>query len=260
MNIVGIIPARMGSSRFPGKPLADILGRPMIYHVYCRSKMASSINEVYIATCDQEIKESCLENNMKVVMTSDKHQRASDRAAEAMVKIEQATGKQIDIVVMVQGDEPMVYPEMIEASLEPMLKDESIEIVNLMSKLKTDQEHQDPNEVKVVVDRAGFALYFSREAIPSKKKVVNDVPMLKQVCIIPFRKEFLLKFIDLKPTPLEIIESVDMLRVLEHGYKVKMVFSEYDTYSVDTPLDLDNVKNLMKNDKLMKEYAFSGSS
>ena len=254
MNIVGIIPARMGSSRFPGKPLADILGKAMIYHVYCRSKMANSINEVYIAACDKEIEKYCLENDMQVVMTSDKHERASDRTAEAMIKIEKATGKEIDIVVMIQGDEPMVYPDMIEASIRPMVENESIKIVNLMSNLKSDQEHQDPNEVKVVADVNKFALYFSREAIPSKKKGAKNVPMLKQVCIIPFRRKFLLKFNEFESTPLEIIESVDMLRVLEHGHKVKMVFSEYDTYSVDTLGDLHNVQNLMKSDKLIKKY------
>jgi 3-deoxy-manno-octulosonate cytidylyltransferase (CMP-KDO synthetase) len=188
------------------------------------------------------------------IMTSTLHERASDRTAEAMQKIETASGKKTDIVVMIQGDEPMINPLMIDEAIRPMLNDPGIYVVNLMSHLDTQVEHEDPNEVKVVVDQQNFALYFSREPIPSRKKGVLKVPMLKQVCIIPFRRDFLLKFNNLMPTPLEIIESVDMLRVLEHGYKVKMVMSENRTYSVDTPEDLEYVNKCMKNDRLILNY------
>ena len=254
MKIIGIIPARMSSSRFPGKPLAKICQIPMVSHVYYRSKMSKIMEQVYVATCDKEIQQYCLDNKINVVMTKDTHERASDRAAEAMLKIEQSTGQKADIVVMIQGDEPMLVPRMIDLVVEPMLKDECILVVNLMSRLKIRTEHEDPNEVKVVVDNDNFALYFSREPIPSRKKGAKDIPMYKQVCLIPFRRDFLLKFNELAPTSLEIIESVDMLRVLEHGYKVKMVVSEYDTYSVDTPEDLENVEKLMTNDPLVDEY------
>ena len=155
---------------------------------------------------------------------------------------------------MIQGDEPMITPEMIDDAVSPMQEDPEIQVVNLMSRLDTQAEHEDPNEVKVVVDQAGFALYFSREPIPSRKKGASEVPMLKQVCIIPFRRDFLLKFNNLAPTPLEIIESVDMLRVLEHGFRVKMVMSEHRTYSVNTPEDLAFVSACMENDILMKKY------
>ena len=245
MKIIGIIPARMSSSRFPGKPLAKICQIPMVGHVYFRSKMSKVLEQVYVATCDKEIQQYCLDNKINVVMTKDTHERASDRAAEAMLKIEQSTKEKADIVVMIQGDEPMLVPRMIDLVVEPMFQDEHILVVNLMSRLKTRAEHEDPNEVKVAVDNGSFALYFSREPIPSRKKGAEDVPMYKQVCLIPFRRDFLLKFNELAPTPLEIIESVDMLRVLEHGYKVKMVVSDYDTYSVDTPEDLENVEKLM---------------
>lgn len=244
----------MGSSRFPGKPLVKILGKPMIYHVYRRSKMANILRKVYIATCDKEIKDYCLRNNMNVVMTSKRHKRASDRTAEAMIKIEKKIKKRIDIVVLIQGDEPMVYPEMIKESIEPMLKDKGIQVVNLMATLKSQAEQKDINEVKVVTDSSNFALYFSREPIPSRKRNVKEVPVYKQVCIIPFRRNFLIKFKKLKPTPLEMAESVDMLRILEHGYKVKMVLTEFDTYSVDTPQDLRQVEKLMQNDPLIKKY------
>lgn len=254
MNIVGIVPARMGSSRFPGKPLAKISGKEMIYHVYFRSKMSKSLKGVYIATCDKEIKDYCHENRMNVVMTSKLHERASDRTAEAMLKIEKMTGKRIDIVVMIQGDEPMLNPQMIDLAIKPLYKDKTITVVNLMGRLKDIQEHEDPHEVKVVVDKNNYALYFSREPIPSRRKGVKDIAMFKQVCIIPFRRDFLLKFNRLKQTPLEIAESIDMLRLLESGYKVKMVYSPYDTYSVDTIEDLQKVEKLMRSDKLTGKY------
>lgn len=248
MNIIGIIPSRMASTRFPGKPLANIAGKAMIYHVYWRSKMAKTLKEVYIATCDREIEDYCLENNMNVIMTKDTHQRASDRTAEAMLKIEKETRQKVDIVVMIQGDEPMIYPEMIEESIKPMLENEAIKVVNLMAPLKSKEEHEDPNEIKVVVDSDNFALYFSRESIPSRKRGTQQIPMYKQVCIIPFRRDFLIKFNNLIPTPLEIVESIDMLRVLESGYKVKMVLTRFETYSIDTRDDLQKVERCWKKD------------
>jgi 3-deoxy-manno-octulosonate cytidylyltransferase (CMP-KDO synthetase) len=254
MKSIGIIPARMGSSRFPGKPLAKIQGIPMIGHVYFRSKMSDSLDDVYVATCDKEIADYVESIGGKAVMTSDKHERATDRTAEAMLTIEKETGSVVDIVVMIQGDEPMVFPEMIDNALSPIMADESIQIVNLMAPLKTKTEHEDPNEVKVVVDGENFAMYFSREPIPSWKKGAKDVTMLKQVCIIPFRRDFLLKFNTLEPTPLEIVESIDMLRAMEHGYKVKMVMSTHDTYSVDTLEDLHRVSGLMITDALLPMY------
>jgi 3-deoxy-manno-octulosonate cytidylyltransferase (CMP-KDO synthetase) len=254
MKIIGIIPARLASSRLPQKPFADILGMPMIGHVYHRSKLCNTLDEVYVATCDKEIYEYINSIGGKAVMTSDKHERASDRTAEALLKIEFDTNSKIDIVVMIQGDEPMVTPEMINDSIAPLLNDRSIKITNLMAKMKTVQEHEDPAEVKVVVDKNNFALYFSREPIPSRKKGVNDVPMLKQVCIIPFLRDFLLEYNEMEQSPLEIIESVDMNRLLENGIKIKMVLSETETYSVDTTADLENVNNKMINDILLKSY------
>lgn len=251
MHVIGIIPARMASSRFPGKPLAKICGTPMIGHVYARSKVSKTLDEVYIATCDPEIMEYARSIGARAIMTRSTHERASDRTAEAMLAIEKELGHKVDIVVMIQGDEPMLHPEMIDESLEPILKNPKIDVVNLMSSLKNQDEHEDPNEVKVVTDLDNFALYFSREPIPSKKKGAKEIPMLKQVCIIPFRRDFLIKFNELEPTPLEIIESVDMLRILEHGYKVKMVPTDFATYSVDTQEDLDCVERCMREEQVM---------
>lgn len=254
MNIVGIIPARLASSRFPNKPLAKILGIPMIGHVYLRCKMCKDLSEVYVATCDKEVVEYVESIGGKAIMTADTHERASDRTAEALLKVEKETGKRVDIVVMIQGDEPMVTPEMITNAVKPLIDNNDIKISNLMANLKTKEEHEDPNEVKVVVDKNDYALYFSREPIPSRKKGIENVPMLKQVCIIPFERDFLLEYNNMEQTPLEKIESVDMNRILENGMKVKMVFSGADTYSVDTLEDLKNVELKMKNDELIKKY------
>ena len=254
MKVIGIIPARMSSSRFPGKPMAKILGIPMIGHCYLRSKISSTLDEVFVATCDKEIYDYIEGIGGKAVMTANTHERASDRAAEALLKIEAENGEKYDIVVMIQGDEPMITPDMIESAVKPLIDDPNIKISNLMAKMNYRKEHEDPNEVKVVVDKDNFALYFSREPIPSRKKGVEDVPMLKQVCIIPFKRDFLLEYNNMEQTPLEIIESVDMLRILENGMKVKMVFTEHNTLSVDTPNDLLNVERAMKNDKLILVY------
>ncbi len=254
MNTIGIIPARMASSRFPGKPLAKIHDIPMVGHVFHRCKMSNALDEVYIATCDEEIKLYADSIGAKCIMTADTHERATDRTAEAMLKIEQQTGNKTDIVVMIQGDEPMVYPKMIEHAVAPLLEDKTVNVVNLMAHLQTVAEFEDPNEVKVVVDGQNNALYFSREPIPSRKKGVEQVPMLKQVCIIPFRRDYLLKFNALPPTPLEVIESVDMMRILEHGDQVRMVMSDYQTLSVDTQRDLENVVKLMESDELRLSY------
>ena len=170
MNVIAIIPARMGSSRFPGKPMADINGMPMIGHCYMRTKLCNDLMSTYVATCDDEIFDYINSIGGHAVMTSDTHERASDRAAEAMLKIEEHLEKKVDIVVMVQGDEPMIYPEMISQSLGPLFEDNSVNVVNLMANMASIEESKDPNEVKVVVNKDNDALYFSREPIPSTKK------------------------------------------------------------------------------------------
>lgn len=255
MNIIAIIPARMGSSRYPGKPLALIHGVPMVGHVAFRTRQSSLLSATYVATCDDIIASYCEDAGLECVMTGDHHVRCSTRTAEALLKIEAATGRRADIVVMVQGDEPMITPDMIDAAVEPMLKDPSINVVNLMAEMETVEEFEDPNEVKVVVDRHMNALYFSREPIPSRKKGSDKVPMRKQVCIIPFRRDYLLRFNEMEESPLEIYESVDMMRILEYGEKVRMVPTDKRTYSVDTPEDLARVERLMTGDALMKTYS-----
>ena len=255
MNVIAIIPARMASTRLPGKPLADILGMPMIGHVFHRAKLCDSLQQVYVATCDEAIATYIASIGGSVVMTSPTHERASDRAAEAMATIEAQTGRRVDIVVMIQGDEPMITPGMIEAAIEPLRTNPDIGVVNVMTEMRSLTEFEDPNEVKVVVDREGHALYFSREPIPSRKKGASSVPMRKQVCIIPFRRDFLLAYNAWEQTPLEIAESIDMNRVLEHGHRIQMVSRHECTYSVDTPDDLTHVAAMMANDPLIRVYA-----
>ena len=258
MKVIAIIPARMGSSRYPGKPMAKIHGVPMIGHCYHRTKLCNDLMDTYVATCDEEIHDYIISIGGKSIMTSDIHERATDRTAEAMLKIEEMIGESIDIVVMVQGDEPMVTPEMISQSLAPFRENQSIKVVNLMARMKTIKEFEDPNEVKVVIDKNSNAIYFSREAIPSRKKGFDNVPMLKQVCIIPFKREYLLKFNDMEETELEKIESVDMMRIIENGDNVTMVMTDSDSFSVDTEEDRIFVEEKMMEDQLMKNYNNNG--
>lgn len=247
MKILALIPARMGSSRFPGKPMAKILGKPMIGHVYERVSKSPLLTMTAVATCDQEIFDYIESIGGKAVMTSDTHERASDRCAEALMKLEAENNTQYDIVVMIQGDEPMTHPDMIDEAVKPMLGNPNIQVVNLLGEIHSVEEFEDRNCIKVVCDMNGDALYFSREPIPTRSKI-KDIQMRKQVCIIPFRRDFLIEYTNLEPTPLEIAESVDMMRVLEHGIKVYMVPTHHQSFAVDTPADLIRVSELIKNE------------
>ena len=244
MNIVGIVPARMSASRFPGKPMKKIAGTTMIEHCFCRTNLVDGIIATYVATCDEEIYDHITSIGGNAVMTSNSHTRATTRTAEAMEKIEKDTGQQVDVVVMVQGDEPMTHPDMITEAVNPMLKNKDILVTNLLGDIEDVKEFEDRNCIKVVCDLNSDALFFSREPIPTRK--FGDTLMKKQVCIIPFRRDFLLKYTKLSPTPLEIAESVDMMRVLEHGLKVRMIPTTHQTHAVDTKEDLDKVSLIMK--------------
>ncbi len=244
MKILAVIPARMGSSRFPGKPMKKINGKPMIGHVYEKVKECDLLTDVIVATCDQKISKYISSIGGKAIMTSSMHERASDRTAEALEKLEKEKKIRYDLIVMVQGDEPMTEPAMISEALKPMLVDKSINIVNLYSEIKSNEEFNDKNCIKVVTDKFDNAIFFSREPIPNTKDSFK-ISRKKQVCIIPFKRKFLFDYQKMKPTPLEISESIDMLRVLENGLKVRMVKTEYETYAVDTKEDLIRVSKLM---------------
>ncbi|MHB1116076.1 3-deoxy-manno-octulosonate cytidylyltransferase [Sideroxydans sp.] len=254
MKAIAILPARMGATRFPGKPLHPINGIPLIGHCYFRTKLVPGLAATYVATCDQEIADYVTSIGGTAVMTSTKHNRASDRTAEAMLKIEQETGEHVDVVIMVQGDEPLILPETIAETLNHFA-DPSVEIVNIMSRLKTREQFEDKNNVKVVVNQNGDAMYFSREPIPSPWKGIDQHPMYMQVGVIAFRRDVLIRFNSMPESTLEIIESVDMNRVIEAGGKIRMVLTEATTIGVDTPQEADEVGRILENDPLFASYS-----
>lgn len=254
MKHIGIIPARMESSRFPGKPLEKIAGIPMVGHCWFRSKM-SKLDEVFIATCNREIFDYAEEIGAQAIMTSNTHERASERVAEAVSIIEQnMDGGQIETVSLIQGDEPLITPEMINLALDNLLDSSEAKVVNLASPLNTEEAKSDLNEVKVAFDKNGFAMFFSRSQIPAPYTNLLDTPVFRQVCVIPFERDFLYEYESLEPTPLEIAESIDMLRILEHGSKIKIAVCDQPTVSVDTKSDLMVAEQFMRDDKLVSFY------
>ena len=218
----------------------------MLEHVYKRVALSNALNATYIATCDEEIRRAAQEFGAPVIMTADTHERASDRVAEA------AAGIDAELIVMVQGDEPMTHPEMIDAAVEPFRHDPLLGCVNLVRAIDNKADFYDVNTIKVVMNQQGDALYMSRQPIPtapaSSQPDFMHAFAYKQVCIIPFRRETLLDFARLPSTPLEQLESVDMLRLLEHGYRVKMIKTKFNTQAVDTQADLERVAELMEAD------------
>lgn len=253
MKVIGIIPARMAATRFPNKPMALIDGMPMIGHCYYRSKMSSLLNEVYVATCDKEIYDYIVSIGGKAVITSDAHERATERSAEALINIEEETSQKFDIVVMIQGDEPLIDPEMINESIKPLLNGEN-QVSNLMASLNGIEDAENPNFVKVVTSVKSKAIYMSREPIPSPSKYKNSIDYYRQLGLIAFSRDAILKFVELPTTRLEIIESIDMNRFLEHQFPIHMTLTNFPADSVDTIEDLKLVDIKMKIDKLYDQY------
>jgi 3-deoxy-manno-octulosonate cytidylyltransferase (CMP-KDO synthetase) len=253
MKAIGIVPARLGATRFPNKPLAPILGMPMVGHCYHRTRLAPGLAAAYVATCDEEIAQYVRSIGGSAVMTATTHTRATTRTAEAMQHIETETGERADVVVMVQGDEPLIPPEIISETLRHF-SDPNVEIVNIMSRLRTLEQFVDKNNVKVVVDRNSDALYFSREPIPSPWRGLDNVPMYMQTGIIAFRRDVLLRFNSMAETRLEQIESIDMNRVLETGGHIRMVATEAVTIGVDTAQELKDAERLLKSDPSLPRY------
>ena len=253
MNIVGIIPARMGSTRFPNKPLAKLHGIPMVGHCYYRTSIALDRSTTFVATCDQEIVDYMNSINGNVVMTANTHKRATTRSAEAVEIIEQTTGNKVDVVVMIQGDEPLIQPHDIQEALN-QFADPSVNIVNLMTGIDSTDAFIDKNNVKVVVNNNNDALYFSREPIPSLWLKRDGRLGFMQTGIILFRREMLVEFNKMEETPLEVSESIDMNRVLENGGTVRMVYSESELVGVDTLADLSLAEAKLQNDQTLQLY------
>ena len=244
-NITIVIPARMASSRYPGKPLVSILGLPLIEHVRRRALLSKGSGLVVVATCDPEIKEAVEKAGGKAVMTKDTHERCTDRIEEAM---KQLPG---DIVVMVQGDEPLLMPEAIAAVSAPLLADHTLPIVNLLSPLQSTDDYANPNIVKAVCKLNGDVIYFTRAAIPFFREQMA-VPVYRQTGIMAFRKEALNKFSNLPATALEKAESVDMLRAIEHGMRIAGVVADYPTIGVDRPTDVPLVESAIRQDPVQQ--------
>ena len=244
-NITIVIPARMASSRYPGKPLVSIMGLPLIEHVRRRAILSKGSGLVVVATCDEEIKEAVEKAGGQAVMTKDTHERCTDRIDEAMQHLPG------DIVVMVQGDEPLLMPEAVAAVSAPLLADPSLPIVNLLSPLQSEDDYLNPNIVKAVCNLNGDVVFFSRAPIPYFRVQV-DVPVYRQTGIMAFRKDALRKFSDLSPTALEKAESVDMLRAIEHGMRIAGVVANYPTIGVDRPSDVTLVESAIAQDPVQQ--------
>ena len=240
-KVVVVIPARMASSRYPGKPLAMILDLPMIEHVRRRALMLKEIDDVVVATCDQEIVDVVIKAGGQAVMTSDKHERSSDRVAEAMLSLRG------DVVVVAQGDEPLLNPEDLGQVAKPFLQANDVKCVSLLSPLEGEADYTNPNIVKAACDQSGHVLYLSRAPIPYFNHQ-GPCPVYRETGIRAFSADFLQTYIDLPQTPLEQVEAVDMLRVLEHGYKILGVVTDSPTIGVDHDYDVPLVENILMTD------------
>ena len=215
MKIIGVIPARYKSSRFPGKPLVDICGKPMIWWVYQQAKKVPEFDEVYVATDDDRIEAACKEHDMKVIMTSDKHETGSDRVAEVATKVEG------DLFVNIQGDEPVINPEMIQEVISIFFEDETVTFGSLKKEITDPDEIKATSTVKVVTDQKGDAMYFSRSVIPSNVKDGKLARVFRHVGIYAYKRDFLEEFSKMSQTELELGEGIEPLRAMERGYKMR---------------------------------------
>ena len=244
-TIIAVIPARYGSTRFPGKALADIKGKPMIQWVYERTTRSTLVNRVIVATDDKRILSAVKSFGGEAMMTSAHHATGTDRIAEVAKSLD------CDIVVNVQGDEPLIRPEMIDEALLPLVQDASIPMGTLCRKIEDRQEAFDPNVVKVVFDKNNFALYFSRAPIPwdrdawAGKSSWNELslegPLYKHIGLYVYRRDFLLDYAAMPRTALEDAEKLEQLRALENGHKIKTVITQYESFGVDIPDDLGKI-------------------
>ncbi len=254
MKTVCVIPARMGSSRFPGKPMEPLLGMPLILHVWhrCRLALGQGVDQVVVATCDQVIFDAVIQAGGQAVMTADSHPGCVDRTVEAITNLG-LTLADDDLVLMVQGDEVMVTPAMIK-NMTDAYAARPVPVVNLASPIQTAADHDDPNCVKVAFAPNGNALFFSRAGIPSLSRAKDPVTSYQQTGVIAFSRQFLEIFGQLPRTPLEQVEQVDMLRTLEHGYPIRIVLAPTETIGIDTPADRLRGEEMLRNDPTTRQY------
>jgi 3-deoxy-manno-octulosonate cytidylyltransferase (CMP-KDO synthetase) len=237
-RILGVIPARFASSRFPGKALATIAGKPMRQHVYERASQARYVSKLIIATDDKHIYDAARAFGALVRMTRTDHLSGTDRAAEV------ASTENADLIVNIQGDEPLIDPAAIDASVLALLDESGPPMGTLKKRIEDPSEIPNPNVVKVVTDRSGDALYFSRCPIPHVRD--GSTTHFKHIGLYVYRREFLLRYSDLPVGPLERVERLEQLRALENGYRIRVVETEYDSLGVDTPEDLERVSTLFE--------------
>lgn len=260
MKITAIIPARYGSKRFEGKPLARILGKPMIQWVYEGVSQSKLIDSIIIATDDKRIYECAKSFGAEVAMTSKTHETGTDRIAEVARRIHS------EIIVNVQGDEPLIKGSIIDEAIRPLIYDPKIPMGTVTTKIETEEEWFNPNVVKVVLNKGGFALYFSRGTIPFPRDFfLNNKGMngffsknfiYKHIGVYVYRRDFLIKFSKMKPTELEKLEKLEQLRALENGYSIKVVKVNYKPLSVDIPNDIKKIEQFLKKNKKFKSSGF----
>jgi 3-deoxy-manno-octulosonate cytidylyltransferase (CMP-KDO synthetase) len=241
LTVTAIIPARYQSTRLPGKPLLDIAGLPMIVRVYDRVRATPGLDAVLVATDDLRVHDAIVRHGGQCRMTSETHRSGTDRLAEV------ASALKTDLIVNVQGDEPLVEPAMIAEAIAPFAADPALEMSTVCRRLDEAHEFQNPHLVKAVVGLDGFALYFSRAPVPYHRATANQgapVSAFKHIGLYVYRRECLLKLAALPQSPLEVAESLEQLRALEHGIRIKAVETRYDSIGVDTPEDLERVRGL----------------
>jgi len=244
LKIAGIVPSRLQSKRLPNKALADIEGLPMVVHVFKRAQLSPALDEVVVATDSKEIFDTVTKFGGKAIMTSSNHQTGTDRIAECAARMD------ADIVVNIQGDEALLNPEHIDQVVKPLIDDSKLQVAMLVTPY---QKKNSLSDIKAVLDLDGNILYCSRNDLPSEAR--SKVEQMWKICfLVPFRRDFLLKYASWPQTPLEKIEFNEYLRILEHGYKIKAVTVKNAHVSVDTPEDLEIVRKLMANDTIKSKY------
>lgn len=243
MKFLGVIPSRYASTRLEGKPLKDICGHTMIEWVYKRTKL-SNLDEVVVATDDERIYEEVEKFGGKAILTSKEHENGTSRIAEVCTKYED-----YDVIVNVQGDEPLIESEMINSIINSFKEDDTISMSTLKYKIDTMEEIENPNYVKVITDKKGYALYFSRSVIPYPRKL--DIQnYYKHVGIYGYKRDFVVEYAKMEPTPLELSESLEQLRALENGYRIKVMETPYKIIGVDTQEELEKVREYIKENGL----------
>lgn len=247
MNAIGVIPARYASTRFEGKVLADLGGKPVIQHVYERAKEANLLDDLIVACDDEKVKEAVVKFGGKAILTSPDQPTGTDRLTEVVNPLD------VKVVVNIQGDEPFVQPSMINSIVLELLNNPKAGMATIIKRIEDEKELYDPNVVKVVIDKDGYALYFSRNFIPfvrerdASKPILEAVAFYKHIGLYGYTKDFLFTFKNLPKSKLEETEELEQLRALEHGYKIKTIITKFDTVGIDTPEDLERAKALLSS-------------